>query len=81
MVLNGQCSNWSSVLAGVPQGSILDPLLFLLHINDLPDGLESSVKIFADDTSLFSTVYDPHMLVDQLVKVLKKYQIGYTNGK
>ena len=72
VVLNGQCSNWSSVLAGVPQGSILGPLLFLIYINDLPDNLESSVKLFADDTSLFSTVYDPNMSADQLDKDLKK---------
>ena len=72
MVLNDQCSNWSSVLAGVPQGSILGPLLFLICINDLPDGLESSVKLFADDTSLFSTIYDPNISADQLDKDLKK---------
>ena len=81
VVLNDQCSNWSSVLAGVPQGSILGPLLFLIYINDLPDGLESSVKLFAYDTSLLFTVYDPNMLADQLDKDLKKYQIGHTNGK
>ena len=72
VVLNGQCSNWSSVLAGVPQGSILGPLLFLIYINDLHEGLESSVKLFADDTSLFSTVYDPNMSANQLNKDLKK---------
>ena len=72
VVLNGQCSNWSSVLAGVSEGSILGPLLFLIYINDLPDCLESSVKLFADDTSLFTTVYDPNMLADQLDKYLKK---------
>ena len=81
MALNGQCSHWSSVLAGVPQGSILGLLLFLICINDLPDGLESSVKLFADDTSLFSTVYDLNMSDDQLDKDLKKFQNGPTNGK
>ena len=81
MALNGQCSHWSSVLARVPQVSILGLLLFLICINDLPDGLESSVKLFADDTSLFSTVYDLNMSDDQLDKDLKKFQNGPTNGK
>ena len=82
MVLNGQCSNWPSVLADVPQGSILGPLLFLIYIKDLPDSLESSVKLFAHDTSLFSTVYDPNNSVDKLDKDLtKKVQNGSTNGK
>ena len=56
MVLNGQHSNWSPVLAGVPQGSVLGPLLFLIYINDLLDNLESLAQLFADDTSLFSVV-------------------------
>ena len=81
MILNDQCSNWSSVLAGVPQGSILGSLRFIIYINDHPDGLKSSVKLFADDTLLFSAIYDPNMLADQLDKDLKKYQIGHTNGK
>ena len=58
VVLNGQCSTWKEVLAGVPQGSLLGPLFFLVYINDLPVGLQSNVKIFADDTSLFSVMLD-----------------------
>ena len=56
VVLNGQTSSLRPVLASVPQGSILGPLLFLVYINDLPDGLKSNTKLFADDTSLFIIV-------------------------
>ena len=56
LVLNDQSSSWTKVNAGVPQGSILGPLLFLIYINDLPNGLQSNPKLFADNTSLFSTV-------------------------
>ena len=58
VVFNGQFSSWTKVNAGVPQGTILGPLLFLIYINDLPDGLQSNPKLFADDISLFSTVQD-----------------------
>ena len=58
VVLNGQCSSWVHINAGVPQGSILGPLLFLIYINDISDNLDSMVKIFADDTSNFSVVQD-----------------------
>ena len=54
VVLNGQSSSWLSIRAGVRQGSVLGPLFFLIYINDLPEGLNSEVKLFADDTSLFS---------------------------
>ena len=56
VVLNGQTLSRRSVIAGVPQGLILGPLLFLVHINDLPNELKSSIKLFADDTSVFTIV-------------------------
>ena len=71
-MLNSQCCSWSSVLARVPQGSILGPLLFLIYLNDLSDNVQSTVKLFADGTSFFSTVYDPNISASQLESDLKK---------
>ena len=59
VVLNGLSSSWEKILAGVPQGSMLRLLLFLIYTNDLPYDIYSIHKTFADDTSLFSKVKDP----------------------
>ena len=60
VVLNGQHSSWDNVTAGVPQGSILGPLLVLINVNDLYNDLFSNCKLFADDTPLFTVVNNIH---------------------
>ena len=73
VTLNGQSSSWTNVNAGVPQESILGPLHFLIiHINDLPDGLSSNAKLFADDTSLFLVLHDINTSTIELNSDLKK---------
>ena len=59
VVLNGSSSSFHPIHSGVPQGSVLGPLLFLIYINDLEKDIKSKVKFFADDTMLFSIVHDP----------------------
>ena len=54
VVLDGKSSQEYPVNAGVPQGSILSPALFLLYINDLPDDVLCDIAIYADDTTLYS---------------------------
>ena len=66
VVLNGQNSTCVNVEAGVPQGSILGPLLFLIYINDLSENLVSNPKLFADDTSLFSVIFDKDLSAKNL---------------
>ena len=66
VVLNGFTSDWETIESGVPQGSVLGPLLFLIYINDLECGLKSNVKFFADDTMLYSIVHDQQLSADDL---------------
>ena len=66
VVFIGQYLSWANIQAGVPQGSILDPLFFLININDLSGGLTSNLKLFADDTSLFSVVQNINSIANNL---------------
>ena len=63
---HGSFSDYSVIESGVPQGSVLGPLLFLIYINDLEKNIKSNIKFFADDTMLFSIVKDPVLSADDL---------------
>ena len=66
VVLNGFQADYSTIESGVPQGSVLGPLLFLIYINDLEKNIKSNITFFADDTMLFSIVKDPLIFPTQL---------------
>ena len=72
VILSGQFSTWKNVSAGVPQGSMLGPLLFLIYINDLTEDLSTNAKLFADDTSLFSVIHDIQTSANNLNKDLER---------
>ena len=65
-VLNGQSSSWGDISAGVPQGSTLGPLFFLVYINDPIADLKCNVKLFADDTSLLTVVEDSNTAANDM---------------
>ena len=71
MILNGFPIDYSTIVFGVPQGSVLCPLLFLIYINDLERNIKSNVICFADDTMLFSIVNDPVISANELNHDLK----------
>ena len=66
VVIYGAESKWGEIEAGVSQSFVLGPLLFLIYINDLENGIKSQINFFVDDTSLFSIVHDADLTADNL---------------
>jgi hypothetical protein len=87
VVINGEESSWADVLSGVPQGSVIGPLLFVIYINDLPEEVHTTVKIFADDTKLFTDISRDQMAqelqndIHRLDKWAEKWQLKFNADK
>ena len=87
-VIKGEKSNFKSVSAGIPQGSVLGPLLFLIYFNDIVNNTESVIKLFADDTSLSLALNNPdsqaEILNDDLETInkwAKKWKVRFNKEK
>ncbi|PIK40942.1 putative RNA-directed DNA polymerase from mobile element jockey-like [Apostichopus japonicus] len=87
VVIDGKCSEWVDVKSSVPQGTVTGPMDFLVFINDLPQNLTSSVKLFADDCIVFRKVAGPEdagMLqkdLDVLTAWQSKWQMAFNAQK
>ena len=87
VVMGEVVSDWMDVLSGVPQGSVLGPLLFIIFINDLPEAVKGLCKLFADDTKLISTIRSPSDLtilqsdVDNLVEWADNWLMEFNDDK
>jgi hypothetical protein len=87
VVINGEASEWENVLSGVPQGSILGPLLFIIYINDIDMGITNSILKFADDTKVYGkvgTMQDVENLkkdLETLCRWSSKWQMSFNVDK
>ena len=87
VALNGTKSDWAPVKNGVPQGSVLGPLLFVLFVNDLPDEVQCQIRMFADDTKLYRPVKSPtdaellHEDVNAVLDWSNKWQLCFNTKK
>ncbi len=76
VIVNGHKSSTRSVTSGVPQGSVLGPILFLIFIKDLPEIMNCTLRLFADDTKLYSAIGDPVQELLLQTNIFKACELG-----
>ena len=87
VVVNSKLSSWSLVLIGIPQGSVLGPIIFVIFINDLPDQIRNTVKIFSGDSQIFRALHEPEDYsylqddLDRLVEWSQLWQLHFNDSK
>ena len=79
VMVNKQFSVWAPVITGIPQGTVLGPLLFLIYVNNLPDWIKNDMRMFADDTKIWSRNGGLKWLFDSRL-TWTSYMLGQTNG-
>ena len=86
VVVNGKLSSWEEILSGMPQGSVLGPILFVIFIDDLPDEVMCIANIFTGDTKLFYSInsLEDRVLfqddLNRLVEWSKQWQISFNES-
>ena len=85
--VNGTNSEWANITSGIPEGSVLGPILFVLYINYLPENIVYNVYMFADDTKVFKTItspndkHTPHNYLDYLTSWSSKWLLRFHPDK
>ena len=80
LALEGEKSSEIPVTSGVPQGPVLGPILFIQYINDLPENINSQVRLFADDTAVYLTVTSKDDNPDPAAGPSKTWKVGEDMG-
>ena len=79
--INGHVSGWESVTSGVPQGSVLGPTLLIIYINDIDDGITSSLLKFADQTKMLRKVGTHRMTTTNSKRIYTQFTSGQRIGR